>query len=77
MSKTKKTGSVGPLFHELYLSVYDGQFLIGYLVSRRRGVEAYDLDSRSLGIHRDQKTAAAAIGARYSGMRSASCRSPL
>lgn len=46
--------------------VYDGQQVcIGFTVSRgKAGVEAFDIDNRSLGIFPDQKSAAAAVSAR-------------
>lgn len=43
------------------LSVYSGQVCIGFLLSRRDGVEAYDADDRLLGTFPDQKSAADAI----------------
>ena len=43
------------------LSVYAGQRCLGFLLSRRDGVEAFDIDDRSLGIFPDQKSAADAI----------------
>jgi hypothetical protein len=46
------------------LSVYDGRRCLGFLLSRRdgvNGVEAYDADDRLLGTFPDQKSAADAI----------------
>lgn len=71
MAKRKRRSNTGPLLHEAYLCVYDGQVLRGYLVSRgRRGVEAYDTDNYSLGIHPDQQTAANVVVARWLGTAS-------
>jgi hypothetical protein len=44
------------------LSVYVGAQCIGFLLSRgRQGVEAFDAETRSLGLFPDQKRAAAAV----------------
>jgi hypothetical protein len=44
------------------LSVFDGQKCLGFLLPRgRQGVEAYDVNNVSLGIYRDQKSAADAV----------------
>jgi len=44
------------------LSVYDGRDCIGFLLIRgEHEVEAFDADSRSLGLFTSQKSAAAAV----------------
>jgi hypothetical protein len=43
------------------MSVYDGQRCIGFLLRRGKAVEAFDGDSKSLGIFPNQATAAGAI----------------
>jgi hypothetical protein len=53
------------------LSVYDGRQLLGFLLPRgKQGVEAFSADDRSLGVYPDQRSAAAAVSANYSGERS-------
>jgi hypothetical protein len=44
------------------LAVYDGQVCIGHLLKRRRqGFEAYDINTKSIGIFTDVKAAADAV----------------
>jgi hypothetical protein len=44
------------------LSVFDGRERVGHLIPRgERGIEAFDLAGRSLGIFINQRAAAAAI----------------
>jgi hypothetical protein len=44
------------------LSVYDGQTCIGHLIQRGKcGVEAFDLDDRSLGVFASQHEAIEAL----------------
>jgi hypothetical protein len=44
------------------LAVYDGQRCLGHTLPRAKlGVEAFDADTRSLGLYPDQKNAAAAV----------------
>jgi hypothetical protein len=44
------------------LAVYRGRECIGYLFARgRQGTEAFDIDTKSIGIFPDQKSAADAI----------------
>jgi hypothetical protein len=43
-------------------AVYSGQTCLGFIYSRGKlGVEAFDCDTRSLGLYPDLKTAAAAV----------------
>jgi hypothetical protein len=47
------------------LAVYDGRTCIGHLLLRGKvGVEALDVNDRSLGLFPDTKTAASAVSAR-------------
>jgi hypothetical protein len=51
-----------------WCSVYDGRRCCGHLVSRGRdGVEAFDINDRSIGIFASQSEAAAAIWRRARG----------
>jgi hypothetical protein len=45
-----------------FLAVYDGQRCLGHLLLRgRQGVEAFDVNDRSIGIFQNQKAAADAV----------------
>jgi hypothetical protein len=47
------------------LALYDGQRCLGHILSRGKlGVEAYDVDDRSLGLFPNQKAAADALTAK-------------
>jgi hypothetical protein len=47
------------------LAVYSGQTCVGFLMPRgREGAEAFDADTRSLGVFPDPQSAAAAIRAK-------------
>jgi hypothetical protein len=44
------------------VTVYDGRDCVGHLIRRgAAGVEAYDINDQSLGVHENDDTAAAAV----------------
>jgi hypothetical protein len=59
--KLKRREATSP---QTALSVYDGRRRVGHLLLRGKvGVEALDVNDRSLGLFPDTKTAAAAVSA--------------
>jgi hypothetical protein len=60
-----QTGQVSSDAQFQCLSVFVGRTCIGFLLLRGKiGIEAFDADTRSLGLFSDQRSAAAAIAAR-------------
>ena len=60
--KRREAKSFDPSTQQGFLSLYDGQTHLGFLLPRGRlGVEAYDRDDKSLGIFPNQKAAADAV----------------
>ncbi len=52
------------------LAVYDGRVCIGFLLPRgKQGIEAFDSDTKSLGVFPNQQTAADAITRQVAGSR--------
>jgi hypothetical protein len=45
------------------LSLYAGVQHLGYLLPRRQGIEAFNIDTQSLGVFPDMKSAADAVSA--------------
>lgn len=60
----KQPKAISPHIALSTLSVYDGRCLLGTLRPRgKAGVEAFDVNGRSLGVYPDTQAAAAAISA--------------
>jgi hypothetical protein len=60
MTKQARTSA----FHSSWLSVHDGQVCIGHVLNRgKSGVEAFNVDDKSLGLFSTQKEAMAALSA--------------
>jgi hypothetical protein len=50
--------------HSSWLAVYNGQVCVGHVLNRgKSGVEAFDVDDRSLGLFANQYEAMAALSA--------------
>jgi hypothetical protein len=58
----KQTRTSASKCHSSWLAVTDGQQCIGHILHRgKSGVEAFDVDDRSLGLYPTQKEAMAAL----------------
>jgi hypothetical protein len=61
---TKQTRTSASKFHSSWLAVTDGRVCIGHILNRgKSGVEAFDVDDRSLGLFANQHEAMAALSA--------------